>query len=279
MKLIERFAPGKRRRIEDQAEPAVVTLVGGLGSQIMSVSAFFYLQQVRANVFVDTSYFNTPPRKAGQGEGCSQWPWELDQYGITMSSLPCLPSELKGKRSRVIPIDDGAEKCRLALCGLEHENIRQKFELLNPEPLSDLAKNILSDRYSMIHIRQGDYLNVASHLVTTDRLMPTIRRVSQLTRHLVISSDSAVPPDFIQFCQDQIQTVTVLIDHPQNETHWLMRSASLLVTSNSTFSLTAACLNEKGFILIPRTWYGAAQQDIEQEILAKSTFCDFSLHL
>jgi hypothetical protein len=51
-----------------------------------------------------------------------------------------------------------------------------------------------------------------------------------------------------------------------------MRSARVLVCSNSTFSLTAAALNPDVMAIVPKKWFAEKDREIEAPIHARSTF-------
>ena len=175
--LLRRLATRNKHTALTTPKPVVVTITGGMGSQIFSISAYFYIRQLRQDVFVDCSYFEKPAMKAAPGEGLSQWEWELNHYGISSDALP--KSHL-GKNTDVHRVDDGVEKMKLGLLGLNDQNIRLKFSA--PEKDSnEINKDYYQQKpYVCAHIRQGDYLNVASHLVKETTYLPVLKKISKL---------------------------------------------------------------------------------------------------
>ena len=57
--------------------------------------------------------------------------------------------------------------------------------------------------------------------------------------------------------------------------HCLMRNASLLVRSNSQFSLTAGLLSS-GFVVLPKKLYGGGEEKLESLISELSDFAVMS---
>jgi hypothetical protein len=57
-----------------------ITFTGGLGAQICSASAYFYLKNEGMNVSADMSYFTLTPKEATLGNTgeLSIWKYQLD---------------------------------------------------------------------------------------------------------------------------------------------------------------------------------------------------------
>ena len=51
-----------------------------------------------------------------------------------------------------------------------------------------------------------------------------------------------------------------------------MRSARILICSNSQFSLIAAALNPEALVLIPKHWFGDGDRHIEAPIHSRCLF-------
>ena len=65
----------------------IVSVEGGLGAQIISLSVYYYLKELEYKVLLDLSYFDNTPHVALEGDKkLSYWPWELDNYGINKGS-------------------------------------------------------------------------------------------------------------------------------------------------------------------------------------------------
>ena len=66
----------------------IVTVEGGLGAQIISLSVYYFLKQLNYKVLLDLSYFDNTPFIASEGDGkLSYWKWELDHFGIRFETL------------------------------------------------------------------------------------------------------------------------------------------------------------------------------------------------
>jgi Glycosyl transferase family 11 len=158
-------------------------------------------------------------------------------------------------------IEDGALKLQLGLAALRQENIQNLFTLHQANVAHLLGGG--RDKYLCIHIRRGDYLNVASHLISDDAFVRLAKRFVDLMNHAVIVSDSVVTDD-LRARLSSLFAKTTFLDHiNEYETHCVMRGAHILIGSNSQFSLIAAILNTKGLVLLPRTWFGDEQPELE----------------
>ena len=47
----------------------IVTVEGGLGAQIISISVYYFLKQLNYKVLLDLSYFDNTPFTASEGDG------------------------------------------------------------------------------------------------------------------------------------------------------------------------------------------------------------------
>lgn len=237
---------------------------GGLGNQILSAGAYFFYENLGYQVFADLSYFDHPYRIASPGDGeVSRWKWELDDFGIKKSQFK-LNFNAKGS----VPIlRDGAAKGLISYKALNLESVKVKFNNYGRE-------NYLSGiKYICVHIRRGDYLNVASHLVEDELFDMIAPRFEKLVDHCVIVSDSPVDLNCFKKLSGAYKgRITVLGDKPLTIVHSTMRNADVLICSNSQFSLSAGLLSN-GLVVIPKKWYGVEGRRIEDVI---ETFSDFS---
>jgi hypothetical protein len=149
----------------------------------------------------------------------------------------------------------------MGLAALRQANIQNLFTLHQANVVHLLGDG--GDKYLCIHIRRGDYLNVASHLISDDAFVRLAKRFVDLMNHAVIVSDSVVT-DGLRARLSGLFAKTTFLNHiNEYETHCVMRGAHILIGSNSQFSLIAAILNTKGLVLLPRTWFGDEQPELE----------------
>jgi hypothetical protein len=102
--------------------------------------------------------------------------------------------------------------------------------------------------FGAVHVRRGDYLKVASKVIDFDEYLVLLKAIQGLIpKYFFIISDS-------QLQEQEKETLNKLFGHSHNLVflddphldpfliHCILREADLLVTSNSTFSFSAALL-------------------------------------
>jgi hypothetical protein len=265
MRLIDRF----KRPSADKNQPTVVAFAGGMGTQIIQAAVYFSLKKTGRPVYADLSYFATDARMAEVGNPgqLTHWFWQLDQFGLPQSSF-----EQKAglnKRNADI-IHDGARMVELGLKALAEAEIQQKFQDISSDH-SVLPDEVWSS-FLCIHIRRGDYVNVASHLIQDTEFISLINKFSGLVKHAVILSDSPIKQDFRDAVFPSFASVFFLDNIDPYSSHRVMRNARILICSNSTFSLTAATLNPSALVIIPKRWFAEKDHAIEAPIHALCTF-------
>lgn len=250
----------------------VVTFSGGMGAQILSASIYFYLQKSGRDVYADFSYFKDESHLAliGTQGDLSHWDWQLSPFGMEISSFNTVQTEHKPK---ITVLKDGPIKAKLALEALNLEEIKSLFRI----DANKIIKAVLdiSGEYIFIHVRRGDYLNVATHLISNKDFIKIGNKFSKHIPNLVVASDSLLDENFLE-AFSSYKNVTVLEGVDAFSVHVIMRNASVLVCSNSQFSLTAGLLNENGLILLPKRWFGNNKK-LYKLVKPIDDLCDFQL--
>ena len=215
----------------------VITFTGGLGAQIMSAAGYFYLKETGVTVSGYTGYFDTPPHLAeiGKNGDISHWSWELDQYGLSRQNFSWDESpdyEI---------IQDGPEKVRLAFLGLQVDAIQKKF------PIVDSAREAIQQMfagqsYACVHIRRGDYVNVASFMIKDDAYFLAIKRIARLVKNILIVSDSPITSDLMGMLGTLQFNVITAIGGSPHQALGMLRLSDILICSNSQVSYAAAAL-------------------------------------
>ncbi len=123
-----------------------------------------------------------------------------------------------------------------------------------------------------MHVRRGDYVNVASHLIADGEFVRLAGKFAGLADHIVVLSDSPIERDLRTAVSALFRGVLLLDNIDAFVAHRIMRSASILICSNSTFSLTAALLNSRALSVVPKQWYGSGDRQVEAAIHARSSF-------
>tara|TARA_A100001015_G_C14861450_1_gene660557 strand:+ start:44 stop:856 length:813 start_codon:yes stop_codon:yes gene_type:complete len=250
--------------------PVEIIFQGGLGSQLVSYASYLYLRDSGKEVYCDLSYYHeNKPSIAEPGEGVSFWKYELDSYGIDIESLIVKPENIQVKR-----LEDEEEKFILFSESLKNLNLKEIFKISEDQKniYEEILKknNIEKEKLICVHIRRGDYLNVASHIVKDEEFIGILEKFSGILDSLLIFSDSKISKSIKEVGKDNFKNFVFLDQNDVNaiNVHNIMRNARILVASNSTFSLTAGLLN-KNIILIPKTWYGSGRQDGLNDMLSK----------
>ena len=218
----------------------VMTFTGGLGAQIFSASGYYYLQSLGEQVSAHTAYFDIQPHLAEPGRvgDMSHWSWELDSYGISRNSFLKYNVHSGGEI-----IWDGAEKIKYGFLGLQDINIRKKF------PILDSARTTISEMfdgqsYACVHVRRGDYLNVASHVIQDAVYFKAIKRLCKIVKNVLIISDSEIAASLINMLRTLNCNVVTAVGGSPLLAHGLMRLSDVLVCSNSQLSYTAGALRD-----------------------------------
>ena len=228
-----------------------VHLEGGLGSQIIGVIYFWNLASNTKDrkVSCDLSYFNDSRSSE------SLRPWALDVFGIPLNEFQ--KYEKKSKLSKFFLKKDYLtdQELEVDYWGVAREKYIKRFNY-SPEIMIEYfrakIKLDLQEEYTAVHVRRGDYLQVASLLVSTNQYVELLESIQPLlSNDIVFVSDS-------KFSESEIELLTQAVgsdrkchylDSPDIEpfaVHCLLRSSSVLVCANSTFSFTAGILGKNG---------------------------------
>ena len=150
----------------------IVEFAGGLGAQIFSYALKLKFESLGEVVHCDTSYYKKIPSAAKIGNGISIFPWQLDYYGYQ------LPQQLKNSSANLqikfnrrlkffknIYLDGDYHTSSLAYDALR--DIDPEMFPINEKDKLEIEKILGSlSNTAVVHIRRGDYLNVASHLIS-----------------------------------------------------------------------------------------------------------------
>jgi hypothetical protein len=104
-----------------------------------------------------------------------------------------------------------------------------------------------------IHVRRGDYLNVASYVIPASHFIQISDILHNIPRaKLFVVSDTELEGQLKTFFESK--RALVLEGGDIYLIHALMRMSDILVCSNSQFSFSAALLNRNQLSLIPRSF-------------------------
>lgn len=252
-------------------EEDIIYLEGGLGSQI-----FGTLEFVNTSKLVDISYFSDPPRTTVNGPDI--WKWELNRYGIDLNFFK--------DRIRSKPYKwQFALKKQIAISKLATSG--EYVSPWTPPPgggnelfpidMTATSKTLLSygiegNNFGAIHVRKGDYLRVSSRVINVYEVAAILTKLqSQLPKVLFVFSDTALSELEMEVIKVAIPySTTYFISGAQLESgtvHDLMRLSKLLITANSTFSLSAGILASKETIVYsPLLFFGGKNDYLKSRI-------------
>lgn len=264
------FFKFNRRSSLNKVRPTVVTFTGGMGAQVISAAVYFSIKNAGHAVYADFSYFDQPESIAevGRSGECSHWAWQLDSFGLSPASFN-VPSKDLAKHDADI-LHDGERKLALGLGALALPEVQTLLKI--PASVVDILPAQFLDGYLCIHVRRGDYVNVASHLVADDEFMALARKFSGLVGSVAVISDSPIGPEFRATISSSFSNACFFDNTDAFTAHRIMRSARILICSNSQFSLIAAALNPSALVLIPKQWFGAGDRHIEGPLHARCSF-------
>ncbi len=166
---------------------------------------------------------------------------------------------------------DGSRKGALGLTGLSEPKVRALFPLI--EGLDEFKKEIVGDLpFACLHLRRGDYLNVATHVVSDHASLKALRSVSRLVGAAVVISDSPLTQELEQGLTSLGLRVVTLVGGDPVAAHGLMRMSEVLICGNSQFSMTAAALRPLDFLtLCPSQHDGDLHSESNQMLSAIRT--------
>ena len=237
---------------------------GGLGSQILS---FIEFQEKTKNsdkpVSVNLDYFSGISSDYTNETGLSMWAWKLNHYGINQSMFEQENFYKKlAKKYLLIRSNDISE-----IFYNFRETKKQKYENLfpiNKIAMSAYLESIVGSKnveYCVVHIRRGDYLNVAAKVITVDDLTRLIQKIKNLLPKIIlISSDSYLTLIEKKKLADCLPGFTYKYLEPSESpflVHDLMRNSKVLIASNSTFSFSAGLLaSDDCLVFFPTKYFG-----------------------
>lgn len=252
----------------------VVYVEGGLGSQLYGVMLGIARRECEPTVRIDTSYFlDEPKHPTPDGSGLVRWPWELHRYGISATDFDMKRHRFSIRLSARHQMELESEY----LPRLTDRSWSDVFPIV-PEAVNELRQLGLTERigeFGCVHMRRGDYLSVSARVVGLMEVIGICERVRPiLPPTLLFFTDSSFTWEEKGLIHSNLSenNCVFLETNDQHSVHGIMRLASFLVTSNSTFSYTAALLNQiPGLItLSPTHFFGPLNQHVNSMFQANS---------
>ncbi len=243
-----------------------VFFTGGLGNQMMSLMALEYLKKIGLKTSVNLEYFdNLDLRKTLNSRNLSTYDWELEDYlGIKKDSLNL--NRKPNPKIKNFKLKDGIIKLFLALEGSKDKHILSSIEFCCNDQNILLESNLL-EPYICVHVRRGDYLNVASFILPVQTSFSLVKRFLNICKTVVILSDDQISAENVNYLYSiGFARVKVISSGSPIKAHTIMRNSKILITSNSQFSYSAALVSNS-ISFIPKKWYGGFKHFILQKLL------------
>jgi len=264
----------------------------GVGAQILSKILYDHLSLLYPDkVFADMSYFR---RAHAVGSGVSRFDWELSYYGIADSDFNDLQvfgmnptthtwlgvlSRIYRKTSFVKFLDERSSLRQFFMREALGERSYDKLFPVSLDHLRQAGEYVNDDGLVVVHLRRGDYLKVASHVVIDEDVFLVLNRLTRIgVKKALLISDSPVNVDSFSLSVPGITDWNVLVSDDIFLCHAVMRLAPVLVISNSQFSLSAALLSlcDNPLVIMPRQWFGSELSVLQEHILSLSKWCIMS---
>jgi hypothetical protein len=242
--------------------PKTIVIDGGLGSQILGWIKYQITLETnsKSKVRLDTTYFYNQYRK-NITPLTTLFEWELDQYGINLTEQ---------KKNRFLEYFKFSYDQQAKL----EKNL---FELMKAKnwssyfPLSIATESLKNDlgimsEYCVVHLRRGDYLKVATRVLGVGEVLQLLCKIQHLIpRDVVLISDSELETgnfEEVKRCLPR-KNIQLLVGRDPHAVHGLMRESSLLIASNSTFSLSAGLtMSRGGVVIFPKDFHGPKRKRI-----------------
>ena len=177
--------------------PIIISIEGGLGAQILSYALYVKLKRKGQKVYLDCEYFQRNNLK--KTLGVSYWDWQLNDYGVSMDQID---HRNRSWVYRILMLRDSPTKLQKTISALQEATFSNLFKSSNKlkKQFSSLQ---LKRGYGAIHIRQGDFLNVASYVEDYFTLVIMFLKMIPDKSEIVILSDSILPSKIIDLVKNE----------------------------------------------------------------------------
>lgn len=242
-----------------------VWIDGGLGSQIIAYIIYHEKQKKNNDQKCNIAFYNKS-KLDSEREDFTFREWKLDYYGINMSSLNSQNSKFS-----IRPNTKTQGKLLYNFFEeLKPQNWLEIFPINNEFINNPNAPHNLYDKYTAIHIRRGDFLKYATHIISDEKFLLLLDKTKNiLNEKIYIVSDDNFEDDFkIQLSNILANNNVEFISSGNDiEIHNILRLSNILITSNSMFSLSAALLQKEGGIsIVPEQFYGKNEKSFNNAI-------------
>ena len=254
----------------------IIVIDGGHGSQIIKYAIFAKYKELNGKIHLDNSYFHSSMISENN---YIKRPWTLDKYGIELAQHSVVPFYTRISDERFINIFEGT----IQKAFMDPEWLNATFPL--PKGIEIELENLGVSVETLnigvgIHIRQGDYVDVASKYLKDNDYAAILEKVLGTMRFLenrivIIFSDSDVNallfPKVFSIINKFNFNFIVLDKVDPWISHCAMRFVNVLICANSTFSFSAALLRQ-GISIFPKEFYSDSSKPLNQIILNSANY-------
>ena len=242
---------------------------GGLGSQIISYIIYNEKSTIQKNISVaNLDYFSITLNDFTQDDGLSRWTWKLDHYGISKNKL-VVDKKIKTVFKKYFLVRPEFDTEIFLNFREEKASKYNSMFPVNTKNVKEYVQKVFQNSaldYSIIHIRRGDYLKVASNIIKTEEVVNLINKLKPiLSADVLITCDSTLPKGEKEILEKSLTGHNYVYLSPNENiylVHDLMRSAKILIASNSTFSFTAGLLSNKDCLFFfPTKYFGDGRSE------------------
>ena len=242
---------------------------GGLGSQIISYIVYNEKNKIQKNISVaNLDYFSITLNDFTQDDGLSRWTWKLDHYGISKNRL-VVDKKIKTVFKKYFLVRPEFDTEIFLNFREEKASKYNSVFPVNTKNVKEYVQKVFQNSaldYSIIHIRRGDYLKVASNIIKTEEVVNLINKLKPiLSADVLITCDSTLPKGEKEILEKSLTGHNYVYLSPNENiylVHDLMRSAKILIASNSTFSFTAGLLSNKDCLFFfPTKYFGDGRSE------------------
>jgi hypothetical protein len=150
---------------------------------------------------VNLDYFSGISKDYTNKAGLSIWSWKLDHYGIYQSSFKQTNFYRKFVNKYLLTRGESHSEVFYNF----HETKKQQYVNLfpiNKIAISTYLESIVGSKdieYCIVHIRRGDYLNVASRVISIDELTSLVKKIKYLLPKNILISKGKISRKFDRF--------------------------------------------------------------------------------
>lgn len=239
-----------------QPKGYLVPVVGGLGGQILGYTLYDYLKKRGLSVRIDACELlgSSGYQLASKGQGLNRYVWDLGYYGIE----PLENTDILGRPSDFpegfTKMHEGSEE-RAKFYSEAVSQLDASLFPVNQKHQISLLEMYGREKLLVVHVRQSDYLNVASLVIRAEQNINLVKKLILLKPdRLIFASDG---PLAVEELSKNIGFPVEIFTSPDYFlVHALLRRADLLVAANSQFSFTAGLLGSSSLAFFPKNFFG-----------------------